>query len=659
MWSLLRRSSASPVVETGNAGDAAWQHLCEALLNQVADQNTKDSFAKQFATAIQTSGVEQTTQLAVFFETLLTFLREHQPPVLTRPLSETEIQTVITQYLDPTQLEPELIAALSTGTLQLAGVLGIGVERLTYLYYASMTEVQVREDLEYLLSHLPYQIPPEVYAKLVGSNKPSLRFLLMPLAQLGKEDLIANLRFLYQHYIDALIKNNQQPQAAAAMREVYAFISQTYPQELTLSFLDLVPAGWLEQERGNLLGREELLKVLDELEAEKAKLEVANIRDEALLASIGDGVVAADLTGKVIFVNESALRLVGLQTVRITNLNWFESVSILDKNDQPLAPDQNPMKLAITTQKPCVSNDLSFVRSDKVKLAVAITATPYIIQDKVAGAILVFKDMTHEREIDRQKTEFISVASHQLRTPLGSMKLNLEMLAKNYHGELPSDAQEVVKQTLDVNERTLKLVNTLLDISRIETGRVQDHPAEVNIGEVITKTLTEIQPLADEKKIQLKVEQPGELPKMSIDASRFQEILENILSNAIKYSLEGGQVTLTVKVEAEFLKLEVADQGIGIPEKDQFKVFSRFFRAENALNREPNGSGFGLFVVKSYIEGWGGKIWFESPTLENGTGTTFFLQIPLKIEVPVDGLYLDNREASQPTSELQTQESAV
>lgn len=651
MWSLFRRSVPSVATSSGQPAEAVpdtLAQLFQLLLDQVQDQAVKAAFTKQFQDEHSTSSTLLQSKLAPVFQQVITYLLEHQPPATKTTLTKEAIHSLITDHVSVQMLEPELMGVLATGPLQLAGILGIGVSRLADTYFASLSQVAAREGLDKLLEHLPYQVPPDLYSELTASQVPSVKPLLFPLSVLGRADLLANMRYMYQYFIDALLKNNQQPQAVKSMQEVYTYISQTYPQELTLTFLDLVPAGWLEQERGNLLGREELLKVLDQLQAEKAKIEAINVRDEALLTSIGDGVVAVDQQGKVIFVNQSAVDMLGLQKADLASVNWFEEISLVDSNDTSVPKNRRPMIQAITTQQRIVTNDLTFVRTDNTKLPVAITATPYMVSGQMSGAILVFKDMTHEREVDRQKTEFISVASHQLRTPLGSMRWNLEMLSKGYYGAITPETADVLQQTLAVNDHTIKLVNTLLNISRIEAGRVQDHASEVNVNELLDVILQEVQPLAQEKQVTINVEKPQTSPVILIDSSRLREVFENVIANAIKYSFPKGQVAINLKQNDAHVVLEVADQGMGIPQKEQFKVFSRFFRAENALNNEPNGSGFGLFIVKSYIEGWGGKIWFKSPTLPDDKGTTFYLQIPLQVQTPANGLYL---ESSETTSE--------
>jgi len=557
-------------------------------------------------------------------------------PTLAEELLQTGAQTLSHSRVSTVMLSP------------LVNVLSRGLDSLITKTYTFLDPSRAREDLDTLVQRLPYQIAPEVYSQMATEPTPTFQPLYEVLTTLSPEDATSNFHYLYQHYLDLLNHHLEKPELQAMLQKQYLEFKPTIKPELLIAFLDIVPAGYLDQERGSLMGRDELLKVLDELRSEKDKVEAAKIRDEALLDSIGDGVVAVSSEQKVIFSNQSAREMLGLTEADLFEKKWFDIVHLVTEKGEPVATENRPMYQSLQTQKKISVNNLSFLKADNTALPASMTATPFILHDKPAGAILVFRDVTREREIDHQKTEFISVASHQLRTPLGSMKWNLEMLGKGYYGALPDDAQKIIADALSVNERTIRLVNTLLNISRIEEGRVPDHPVETDIKEVIAATLKEVEPLAQAKKVKLECK-AEKSPVICIDAGRLREVLENIISNAVKYSAQGGSVDIDLKFDADSATIQVADQGMGIPEKEQFKVFSRFFRAENAISQEPNGSGFGLFVVKSYVEAWGGKVWFTSPTLPDNRGTSFYLQIPLVPLKILNPAGLDQPEAESGT----------
>lgn len=236
-------------------------------------------------------------------------------------------------------------------------------------------------------------------------------------------------------------------------------------------------------------------------------------------------------------------------------------------------------------------------------------------------------DITHEKELDRAKDEFISVASHQLRTPLGSIRWNLELLMDKLH-TLPKDTADYINEAYKSTMRMLGLVSDLLSVARIEQHRVQDMPMETNIVSVVMMAIDEMKPIAAQRKVRINATAlKHKTITLLIDPKRFREVVQNLLSNAVKYTPSGGKVTLVIAAGTKGVVLSVADNGLGIPTEDYGNLFTKFFRAKNVTTTDTEGSGLGLFVVKSYVEGWGGRIWFES---QLNHGTTFYVSIPSK-----------------------------
>ncbi len=244
------------------------------------------------------------------------------------------------------------------------------------------------------------------------------------------------------------------------------------------------------------------------------------------------------------------------------------------------------------------------------------------------GSIVILPDINKEREIERMKSEFLSVAAHQLRSPLGSIRWGIEMLVEGDLGKIPQKAKETLQQIYTSNQWMITLVNDLLNVSRIDQGRIHDEPELTDHIEIIRAVIKEYELEAFEKKISIKLNAKKDCcKKIMIDPMRFREVIQNLLSNAVKYSRGNGNVIITVDQSELLVKIIVADSGIGIPSRDKKEIFSRFFRASNAVKSKTEGTGLGLFVVKSYVARWGGSIWFES---KEGKGTTFYLQFPIK-----------------------------
>jgi signal transduction histidine kinase len=256
-----------------------------------------------------------------------------------------------------------------------------------------------------------------------------------------------------------------------------------------------------------------------------------------------------------------------------------------------------------------------------------VNVTPIKIDGQIIGAINAFRDITHEIEIDRMKNEFISLASHQLRTPLSAIKWYSEMLLEGDAGKLDSEQTKFVDNINLSNQRMIELVNTLLNISRIESGRIIIESKLTDLKELISTVIHEFEPKLKEKNQKIIVNINPNLKKVNCDSKLIFEVYKNLISNAIKYSPKEGEIQIFVSSDPKNVISQITDNGYGIPKKDQGKVFDKFYRGGNILKIETEGTGLGLYLVKSIVESSGGKIWFKS---EENKGTTFWFSLPLK-----------------------------
>ncbi|MDO8499256.1 MAG: HAMP domain-containing sensor histidine kinase [bacterium] len=244
--------------------------------------------------------------------------------------------------------------------------------------------------------------------------------------------------------------------------------------------------------------------------------------------------------------------------------------------------------------------------------------------------------MEHERirakeiEINNMKSEFVSVASHQLRTPLTGIRWFGELLLKNKAGALTVDQKDFVQQMYDSNSRMINLVDDLLNVSRIETGKkFTIQKKSLDIIPIVSSLFTELVALAAQHQVTLvrAADFPAELT-LSVDGDKIRQVLQNLLSNAVKYSKEGGTVTIACDLTKKTkVTVSVKDTGLGIPAPQQGRMFEKFFRADNVQTKETDGTGLGLYIAKAIAEGHGGEIWFES---KENIGTTFYFSLPRK-----------------------------
>jgi signal transduction histidine kinase len=238
----------------------------------------------------------------------------------------------------------------------------------------------------------------------------------------------------------------------------------------------------------------------------------------------------------------------------------------------------------------------------------------------------LIRENGHLRALDQSKTDFVSVATHQLRTPLSAIKWTLSMLLKGDMGPLTPHQKDFLMRAYESNNRMVALLSDMLLSDQIQSGKVQMSKETTPIPELPDNLLLELAPIADKRQVKLSFEHPAaSYAPVSIDPRHLRAVLQNLLENAIKYSQEGGTVTLHITEEGQKTIFTVSDGGIGIPVESQKNIFNRFFRAPNAVKMVEDGSGLGLFIVKSILDTYKGTIEFKS---EESKGATFVVSLP-------------------------------
>jgi len=246
------------------------------------------------------------------------------------------------------------------------------------------------------------------------------------------------------------------------------------------------------------------------------------------------------------------------------------------------------------------------------------------------GNLIILHDITREKIVERMKTEFVSISAHQLRTPLSAIKWSLKMLLDGDLGEISLEQKEFIEKAYASNERMIKLINDLLNVTRIEEGRYLFSLSYENIANIIKEQYQTFKELAEKKGLKMElIFKQDKFPLVKVDKEKISLVIQNLIENAIHYT-QKGKITITLESKDREIIFSVEDTGIGIPKDQQERVFSRFFRAENAILSETEGTGLGLFISKNIIEAHGGKIWFKS---EEGKGTTFYFTLPIKEEL--------------------------
>jgi signal transduction histidine kinase len=251
----------------------------------------------------------------------------------------------------------------------------------------------------------------------------------------------------------------------------------------------------------------------------------------------------------------------------------------------------------------------------------AITAVLFII------AYLVTRSFERLAEASRLKSEFIDIVSHQLRSPLTNLRWTVDLLSMGKSGCSQKEKEEYLAIIQENVKRMLELVNDLLVVSRIEQGVFPQRKQEISVGDLFLEMISGVKIYAEALNVKINFQPQDNLPKIIADLSQLKIVIENLLDNALRYSKSGGEVEIKIERKGNKLLFKIKDAGVGISEKDKKFIFQKFFRGENVLKKQTQGSGLGLFVVKSIVEKSRGKIWFDS---EEGNGTAFYFNLPIK-----------------------------
>ncbi|MBP9758191.1 PAS domain S-box protein [Candidatus Dojkabacteria bacterium] len=384
---------------------------------------------------------------------------------------------------------------------------------------------------------------------------------------------------------------------------------------------------------------EELEVLNTQLFDEKDKLTKERAKDQAVLRSIADGLVVTNLYGQIVLINYAFTKILGWKTEEVIGKIITDVIKMVDESNNlvnpkhrvyPIIPDKD--KIVIKPEK-----TYYYVRRDGSKFPVVMKATPIIILDKIVGSVEVFSDISKEKEIENSKNEFVALASHQLRTPLSATNWYTELLLDEDAGAINDEQKMYIEEIMKANARMTSMVNDLLNISRIELGTFSVKPLPTNIIEVTEKILNELFIRINNRKINFQRKYQPNLPLITVDTKLLDICIENLLTNAIKYTPENGNAGIEIfigslgdnilKSNEEYAIIKVWDSGYGIPTKDQQKIFTKLYRASNILKKDTDGNGLGLYITKKIIEETGGKIWFIS---EEDKGTQFFIALPTK-----------------------------
>lgn len=376
-------------------------------------------------------------------------------------------------------------------------------------------------------------------------------------------------------------------------------------------------------------------------DSKKAKAKAESLADDLVkfkfaLDGISDQVIITDPNGIVIYANAA-----------LENITGFCPKEILGKKAGSKELWGGHMRKEFykklwdtikVEHKPFIGEIMNRKKNGLMYQALS-SISPILNKDGILEYVVAIeRDITKEKEIDKAKTEFVSLASHQLRTPLSAISWWTEMLLAGDAGALSGEQKKYLDQIYQGSQRMVELVNALLNVSRIELGTFIVQPELSDIIDICKTVIKEMQSIIDNKKIYLIQDYGFSLPKIYIDPNLIRIIFQNLISNSVKYTPEKGHIKIQIELRqncqafdgtksfTHAIFISVSDTGFGIPAEQQKNIFTKLFRADNAKEKIAEGTGLGLYIVQSIIEHSGGKIWFES---EENKGTTFFVLLPL------------------------------
>ena len=340
-------------------------------------------------------------------------------------------------------------------------------------------------------------------------------------------------------------------------------------------------------------------------------------RNQAILESITDGVIVFDQVARAVVANAAIGRILDRPVLEMLGQTIVEILG------DGLAETDRQTLDTLSRERGEARSSIEFMWDDKM-LSVSFAPVRDSI-GRVTGTLAVFRDVTQEAEINRMKNDFVSIVSHELRTPLTSIKGYLDLLLMGTSGHLTKQQLSFLEIARGNAERLHELVSDLLDLSRIESGRVELDVQVVSIPDVVNEVAESLRKEFERRGLSLVLDVPPDLPEVFGDPRRISQVLTNLLSNAYKYTREGG-ATVRVRAMGDAMRIAVEDTGIGISEEDMQHLFSRFFRADDTEVRQQPGTGLGLNISQLLVEMHGGEIWAESTP---GEGSTFSFTLPL------------------------------
>lgn len=384
--------------------------------------------------------------------------------------------------------------------------------------------------------------------------------------------------------------------------------------------------------------------------------EVAS-KSEVVINAIGDGVIAIDNNGIIQLINPAAQIATGWSKEDAVALNYKSVIQLIDMKGEVIDESANPITQALNTNSEIRTSNLTLVTKTNKKIMVSLVASP--VSSTASGVIVVFHDITKEKAEEREQAEFISTASHEMRTPVASIEGYLGLALNPNTAQMDERARDFITKAHLSAEHLGRLFQDLLDVTKADDNRISNNPTVINMVDFVQNIVQDLSQEAAKKGIKINF-----VPKTSalnekivtpaysvyLDKDHVLEVLDNIIENAIKYT-PAGQIDVDVTGDDDHVAVSVKDSGIGIPAEDMPHLFQKFYRVADKSTNDIGGTGLGLYLSRRLTEIMGGRIWAES---KYGSGSTFFVQLPRLNDQEAENIA--NQQQLQPVQQPQSPE---
>jgi PAS domain S-box-containing protein len=365
------------------------------------------------------------------------------------------------------------------------------------------------------------------------------------------------------------------------------------------------------------------------------KLEIEQLKSDILLKSIGDGALVTDLSGAIQLFNQPAAEITGWAEDEATGIHYTQVIPLEDEEGNELTGNNDLFNYVIRSKQGIRRKDITMLNRQQTRVHLSLTIAPiFASTDSVTGTVAVFSDISQEKKAARERDEFISTASHEMRTPVAAIEGFLSLALNQQVSTVDENAQKYIQKAYESTQHLGKLFKDLLSITRLEDNTLDEQPEPFELGKVIKAAVDELQFKAEQKGLELKLKSHGGIGTdqnevmplfyVNADSERIREVFINLVDNAIKFTPE-GEVNASISGDDKQVTVGVHDQGIGIPEDEIEHLFQKFYRVDNGKTREIGGTGLGLYLCRTIIEMYNGRIWVES---EEGAGSSFYFSLP-------------------------------